>query len=205
MKTVEKTTRTVLAGVAGPVLAALVAVAAVPGGAAHAQATAGDDGEASWVHVRVDEADGSEVNLNLPIGLVDVALKARGDEIFGGEDLRIGPDGDYSVRELRAIWKELRGAGDAEFVRVRDGDERVRIFREGDRVHVHVDEGESERVRIEMPARVVDALLSAQGEELDVAAAARELGRGGEGEVVSIDDDGTRVRIWVDDSSTQGE
>mgnify|MGYP006290558205 CR=1 FL=1 len=164
---------------------------------AQQDAGAADD---SWVHVRVDEADGAEVAVNLPISLVDVALEASDHEAFDADDLRIDPDGDITVDELRRMWKELRDAGEGEFVNVRDGDERVRVYRRGDRVHVEVDEDGVEKVRVRMPAAVVDALLGAEGDRLDLPAAARELAKIGDREVVRIDDDGTRVRIWVDRS-----
>jgi len=178
------------------ILAAGFVLCAVP---IQAQQDAGATDD-SWVHVRVDEADGAEVAVNLPISLVDVALEASDHEAFDPDDIRIDPDGDITVDELRRMWKELRDAGEGEFVNVRDGDERVRVYRRGDRVHVEVDEDGVEKVRVRMPAAVVDALLGAEGDRLDLPAAARELAKIGDHEVVRIDDDGTRVRIWVDRS-----
>lgn len=182
--------------------AGFVAVMLASAGAAqaHAQAEADAAGEASWIHVRVDEADGAQVSLNLPMSLVDVALDAAGEDAFDEDDLRL--EGDVEIDDLRRMWRELRDAGDAEFVDVRDGDEHVRVFRRGDRVFVHVDEDDREKVRIEMPAAIVDALLGTEGDRLDVEAAARELARVGDREMVRIDDEGTTVRIWVDDSNT---
>ncbi len=173
----------------------------VSAGAAHAQAEADAAGEASWIHVRVDEADGAQVSLNLPMSLVDVALDAAGEKGIDESDLRFD-DGDITLEELRSMWRELRDAGDAEFVDVRDDGEHVRIYRRGDRVFVNVDEDGTEKVRVEMPAAIVDALLGTEGDRLDVEAAARELARVGDREMVRINDEGTTVRIWVDDSNT---
>ena len=99
------------------------------------------------------------------------------------------------------MWRELRDADDADFVNVRDEGEHVRIYKRGDRVHVDVDEDGERKVRVELPAAIVDALLGAEGDRLDLPAAARELARAGEQQVVRIDDEGTRVRIWVDRAS----
>ncbi|MFW6192901.1 MAG: hypothetical protein ACOC83_05405, partial [Gemmatimonadota bacterium] len=100
------------------------------------------------------------------------------------------------------VWSELRDVEDAELVNVRDGDEHVRIYKRDDRVHVQVDEDGREKVRIEVPSSIVDALLGGEGDRLDLAAAARELARFGDSEVVRIDDDeGNRIRVWVDQSS----
>lgn len=195
----RKTRKTVTSAM----LAALVTIPAAAG----AQPAPEADDTGQWVHVRVDEADGGEVALNLPISLIDVALGEAAEEGFDADDLRFGPGSDVDVDDLRRIWRELRDAGDTDFVDVRDGDERVRVYRRGDRVHVDVDEDGRETVRIRMPAHIVDALLSGEGDRLDLPAAVRELARSGEQEVVRIDDrdEGTTVRIWVDrDSSGEG-
>lgn len=179
---------------------AVTALLLVSGGAVQAQeqvaaetATGG-----SWIHVRVDEDGGEKVDINLPLSLIDVALDIGETEGFDADDLRFGPESDISVQDLRRMWKQLRDAGDAEFVNVRDGDEHVRLYRRGDRVRVDVDEGGQAKVRVDMPAAIVDALLGAEGDRLDLTAAARALAETGEQEVVRIDDEGTRVRVWVD-------
>lgn len=176
---------------------AAAALLAVPAGAVQAQ-------EASWVHVRVDEAEGDNVRVNLPISLVDVALEAAGEERLEDGHLRLGEHGDLSVEELRRMWRELRDAGDAELVEVQDGEEHVRVFRRGDRVHVQVDEDGEEKVRVEMPVEVADALLGAEGDRLDLQAAVRKLARRGEQELVRVRDTDATVRVWVDDRSGQG-
>lgn len=195
----RRTTRTA----ATAILTALLALPAATG----AQPAAEADDEGQWVHVRVDEADGAEVSLNLPISLVDVALAKAAEGRLAEDDLDLGAHGDLSVDDMRRIWRELRDAGDTDFVDVRDGEEHVRVYRRGDRVHVDVDEDGRETVRVRMPASIVDALLSSEGDSLDVPAAARELARSGEREVVRIDDreEGTSVRIWVDRDSSGGE
>lgn len=178
--------------------AATVAVVTLGASPAHAQPAPETTGETSWVHVRVDEADGARVNVNLPVSLVEVALEVAGKEAFDRDDLRLDPDGDVTLEDLRRLWGELRDVGDAEIVEVRDGDEHVRVFRRGGTVHVQVDEGGRETVRVQMPASIVDALLGTEGDELDLEAAVRELARTGNQEVVRVDDEGTSVRVWVD-------
>lgn len=180
--------------------AGIAAVMTAGAGVAHAQPAAEPAGEASWIHVRVDEADGTRVSVNLPLALVEVALESRLGKHFDPDKLRLDRR-DISLEEMRAMWRALRDAGDVDLVEVQDGDEHVRIFRRGETVHVRVDEGGRSTVRVELPASIVDALLGAEGERLDLAAAARELGRSGSQEVVRIDDEGTSVRIWVDETA----
>lgn len=181
-----------------------VAALALAGVGLQAQeaAPAADEGE--WIHVRVDEADGAQVAVNLPLSLVDVALEIGETEGLDPEELRFGPDDAVSMDQLRRIWRELRDAGDAELVSVRDGDEHVRIWREGDRVHVRAGEDGREKVRAVLPPAVVDALLGGDGDRLELSAAARELARAGDREIVRVDDGGTRVRVWVDRTAAPG-
>lgn len=181
--------------------AAVAAVLLVCAGSVQAQEATDPDAGDRWIHVRVDEADGAEVDVNLPLSLVDVALEVGQEEGFDGDDLRLDPEGDVTVEDLRRMWTELRAAGDGEFLDVRDGGERIRAYRRGDRVHVDVDEDGQETVRIRMPAAIVDALLAGEDHRLDLPAAARELARVGDSEVVRIRDGETRVRVWVDGSN----
>ena len=185
-------------------MAAIAAVMTVGAGGGYAQQAAETAGETRWIHVRVDEAEGAKVNLNLPMSLVEVALEAAGRDAFDSDKLRLDSRGDLKLEDLRRTWRELRDAGDTDLVEVRDGDEHVRVFRRGETVYVHVDEDKDKTVRIEMPASIVDALLASEGDELDFVAAARELARTANQEVVRIDGDGTSVRIWVDQTSQGG-
>lgn len=178
--------------------AVLAAALFLSAGAVQAQEAADASTEGSWIHVRVVEADGAEVDVNLPLSLVDVALEIGQEEGFDADDLELGPDADVRIEDLRRMWKELRDAGEADFVDVRDGDEHVRVYKRGDRVLVDVDEDGQQKVRIDMPAGIVDALLGAEDGRLDLPAAARELAKAGDQEMVRIDDGGTKVRIWVD-------
>ena len=53
-------------------------------------------------------------------------------------------------------------------------------------------------VNVQIPSSVVDALLSGEGEELNFRAAIEALAAEGEGELVTVNDDDDRVRVWVD-------
>lgn len=185
-------------------MVAAAALVAVPAGAVHAQ-EAGDTQEASWVHVRVDEADGAKVRVNLPISLVDVALESAGEEALADGRLRLGDESDVTVEEIRRMWRELRDAGDVELVNVQDDEEHVRVFRRGDHVFVHVDEDGEEKVRVEMPVEVADALLAGEGDRLDLKAAVRKMASRGDSELVRVRDTDATVRIWVDSRSDQAE
>ncbi len=160
----------------------------------------GDKAESGpWIHIEVREAgeDGASVNVNLPISLADVALQMV-DEKSGEHPRFRVEDTDITVEEMRELWNEVRKAGDAEFVTVKERDATVSISRKGGDVLVNVDGDDGEKVRIELPVAVVDALLSGTGEELNIAAAIEEMKDMDKGEIVRVEDGGDTVRIWID-------
>jgi hypothetical protein len=54
------------------------------------------------------------------------------------------------------------------------------------------------KVEVKVPLKVVDALLSAGKDELDIVAALRALSSYGDTELVTVKDDENTVHIWVD-------
>lgn len=191
------------------VLAAVVVTAAGLAAGPAARGAAPDAGRA-WLHVRVDEAaKNSRVRVNLPLTVVEAALKAAPDTIgkHGRIHLGHGPHGrEMTVADLREAWAQLRTAGDAELVTVEEEDgDHVTVARRGDMVQVRArDRHQGGDVRVDVPTAVVDALLSAPGEELNVKAAVAEL-RKMKGEIVSVKDERSTVRVWIDEDAAQGE
>ena len=54
-------------------------------------------------------------------------------------------------------------------------------------------------VQVRMPLVVVDALLSGEGETIDINAAIGQL-KGQRGEIVTGDGSDSQVRIWIDEN-----
>ena len=174
---------------------ALLAAGLFIAGIAHAQE------EAPWLHIRVNEAgeNGSKVSVNLPLSLVEVALDIAKTEVLHEAHFDLDHS-DITVADLRRMWGELRDAGDAEFVTVEEDDELIKISRAGSKVLIQMQDldDDTQKGRIEVPVAVVDALLSGEGEDLNIRAALDELIRTQEGEIVMIEDDETTVRIWIE-------
>lgn len=181
---------------------ALVAVMVAAGAAAgsSARGAAPDSGRHAWLHVRVEEpGKSSKVHVNLPMTVVEAALKAAPETIASHGKIHLGPTGRHmTVAELREVWKELRAAGDMDMVTVEEQDGRVTVAKRGDMVQVRVDKGE--QVRVDVPVAVVDALLATPGDELNIQAGLAEL-RKMRGEIVSVRDKDTTVRVWIDESA----
>jgi len=184
-----------------------VAVLAAPVLAAPLHSQPASSGTA-WLHVRVEEGAGKKVHVNLPLAVVEAVLEAapeaigpRGRVHLGHEGLTLGRGRHMSVADLRRAWSELKAAGDTEIVTVEDDDEAVRVARKGDLVQVRVQrQDEREGVHVDVPVALVDALLSAEGEGLDVRAGLAEL-RKLRGDVVRVHDEDATVRVWIDENA----
>ena len=155
-----------------------------------------------WIHVKASGAR-ARMDLNMPLVLVETALAMASDAVVDQGQLQLGDRYGLPVSTIRDLWLKLRGAADAEFVTVPHGSRQVRISRSDDTILVSVlNERASEAVRAEAPASVVDALLSGDGDLLDIRAALEELSTL-DGEVVRVVEPDSNIRIWIDDSPVQ--
>lgn len=182
-------------------LVAIAAVAAVAAGTWGLAAGAAGGTSDLWLHVQVDEQGerAARVRVNLPIRLVEKAVAMVPHEELAGGKIRLDQE-EITVAELRQLWAELEASPDATFVEVDEEEQRVRMSKRGGYLLVEtVDSGPGgERVDVRVPTEVVEALLSGKGDELDLGAAIRALAARGEGELVTVHDEGSRVRVWVD-------
>ncbi|HKS96330.1 MAG TPA: hypothetical protein VJV74_09380 [Terriglobia bacterium] len=163
--------------------------------------------EDRWLHVKVDDSGGDNemVRVNVPLSLAEKVLPCVHAENFDGGKVKI--QGNLNGIDLRQLVEAIRDAGDNEFVTVRDRHDDVRIAKAGGNLLIKVREKDSERhheqttVDIKVPFTVVQALLSAGKDELDVTAAIRALRAQGNTELVTVNDKTESVRIWVDSRS----
>jgi hypothetical protein len=173
-------------GLAAPILAQSGSSAAIP-----------------WVHVRVEEAArSSKVSVNLPMTVVEAALKAAPDTLTSEGRIHICPGRhSLSLADMRKIWQELKNAGDTDFVSVEEDDQTVKVARRGDLVQVRVDSRSGhEQVHVDLPVSLVDAALGAEGGTLDVKGLVRELQKR-RGDIVRVTDKDTSVRVWIDETA----
>ena len=169
---------------------------------------AAQSADAAWIHVQVIEEgeDGETVSVNLPLSLARVALQVAPDKLTEKLTSKFNEE-DIKIADLRALWAEVKRTGDAEFVSIESGEESVSVSRVGDLIKVFVeerggDDGDEagERVQVDIPIVVVDALLSGEGEELNLEAAVARLGER-RGDIVQVRDGSSRVRVWIDERS----
>ena len=154
-----------------------------------------------WIHIRVHELDegGKNVSLNLPLAFAEAAtgMLPEGAKAKGIRKLQAK---GVSLTDIRRAWTQLKASGDAEFVSVEEEGKRTTVAREGDYIRVRVVDlaSNAHRARIDLPVSAVDALFSGQGEKIDLGAAVAQL-RTERGEIVRVDDEKKRIRIWIDE------
>ncbi len=162
-----------------------------------------------WMHVVVssDSDSGTNMNLNLPLAAVTAMLALAPETIVQDGQLKLGGSTELPVTAIRDMWRELREVGDVEFVTIQHEGQDVRIAREGDTILVNVSDsdgsgGNDEAVRVEIPVPVMDALLSGDGDTLNIRAALEELSTL-RGDLVRVIESNNNTRIWIDEQPTQ--
>jgi hypothetical protein len=156
-----------------------------------------------WFHVRVTEtgADPTRVAVNVPLSLIEAALKLVPEEVHKEIDLELN-EVDFELEDLRQFWKDVRDVDDATFVTVESPTETVKIAKEGELLVARTTERSAggAQVDVRFPFAVLDALFQGTSDhELDLVAAARALAQYGDGDIVTVDDGESQVRVWVDD------
>ncbi len=85
-----------------------------------------------WFHVRVTEtgADPTHVAVNMPLSLIEAALKLVPEQVHQEIDVELN-EVDFDLEDLRQFWKDVKDVDDATFVTVESPDETVKVAKEG--------------------------------------------------------------------------
>ena len=157
-----------------------------------------------WLHVRVisNDAKGETVRVNVPLELAEKVLPAVNHDRLHDGKVKIDSAKIEDV-DLRALMDAIRTAKDGEYVTVQGNENDVRVAKESNHLLIHVvDKGKggskNSQVEIKVPMKVIDALLSAGKDELDLVAALHALGAQGDTELVSVKDRENTLKVWLD-------
>lgn len=166
-----------------------------------APSTSSEKGE-RWLHVRVicTDGKGDTVRVNVPLELAEKVLPAVNHDRLHNGKVKID-NSEINDVDLRAIMEAIRSAKDGEYVTVQGNDNDVRVAKEGNHLIVHVVDKEGSKksqVEVKVPMKVVEALLSAGKDELDLVAALHALSSQGDVELVSVKDSENTVKVWLD-------
>lgn len=150
-----------------------------------------------WIHVRVDDAEeGGHVDIQVPISMVSGLLPTLKSK-SGSGSIRF-EHSDVDLDDLRAYWAAVRDSKDGDYVTVRDKESKVRVAKRSGQLLVDVDEAAGGgHVHMKLPVGFVDAVLS-HGDTVDLQTIGRALDQVPSGEILTVDDDDSHVRIWID-------
>lgn len=166
-----------------------------------APSTSSEKGE-RWLHVRVicTDGKGDTVRVNVPLELAEKVLPAVNHDRLHNGKVKIDNSDITNDVDLRALMDAIKSAKDGEYVTVQGNDNDVRVAKEGNHLIVHVvDKGtKKSQVEVKVPMKVVEALLSAGKDELDLVAALHALSSQGDVELVSVKDSENTVKVWLD-------
>jgi hypothetical protein len=198
--------------------AALCALAACTLASAASLAQAATDTD-QWIHIRVisREAKGEVVRINVPIELAAKVLPAVNKDRLHDGKVRID-SGQLQDVDLHAILDAVRTAKDGEYVTVQSNENNVRVSKSNGMLYITVTDKEhakkpakeeaaksakaseavETKVEIKVPLKVVEALLSAGKDELDLVAALHALSAHGDTELVTVKDAENDIHIWID-------
>jgi hypothetical protein len=159
-----------------------------------------------YLHVRVqDPAQDQSVNVNVPLSLAEKVLPAINNHGLHNGKVSIH-SADMNGVDISAVLEALRTAPDNEFVTVKDKDADVRVAKSHGNIVVHVVDKKNgnQKVDVTVPFKVADALFAtAKNGQLDVASALQALSNAGDILLVTVQNSGQKVRVWVDSRNTQ--
>jgi hypothetical protein len=159
-----------------------------------------------YLHVKVEDGEkGESVNVNVPLSMAEKILPT-----INNKDLHQGhvsiDHNEINDVDIRSILEAVRNAPDNEFVTIKEkGREKVRVAKSNGNIVIHVkdEDTKDQTVDVTVPMKVVDALFAtAKDNELDIASALRALSDVGDILLVTVQDAGQKVRVWVDSRST---
>jgi hypothetical protein len=181
--------------------------------------TASSGKSEQWIHVRVEskEDHGETVRVNVPVEMATKVLPAINKNNLHDGKVRIDSMHANDV-DIRMLLDAVRSSRDGEYVTVQSTDNDVRVAKSAGYLYIHVTDksdskkaagregktgakassGRESKVEIKVPMKVVDALLSAGKDELDLVAALKALSAHGDTELVTVKDNENTVRVWVD-------
>jgi hypothetical protein len=155
-----------------------------------------------WVHVHVQDSTKEEtVKINLPISVIETMLPIIEQKKMRDGQIKIN-ESEFRVEDLRKVWNDIRDEGDMEFVSVQGRDSNVRVYIQGNYLLVQPEEKHKKsKVDIRIPLKVVDAMLFGKGNQLNLTAAVKALRDSGVKDIITVTDEDTSVRVWIDDKN----
>jgi hypothetical protein len=152
-----------------------------------------------WLNVHVQEAsDGTDVRVHLPMQTVLAMMRAIDVDEFDQGRVRL--DVDDADIDWPSLMAAMRDAPNGEFVTATSDDADVTVRKIDGMLTVDVDEkgGSHAKVRVRVPAELLDAFVVDEDNRLDIAAVIERLGDIPGHDIVQVEADDATVRVWVE-------
>ncbi len=152
----------------------------------------------SWLHVEVDQpAEERNVRVRLPLAVVETLSETLQSELFEpvADALESVHEEDSDLEKFRKLWRSLRENPGA-VVEIREGEDQALTARmDGSLVRIE-GAGDDGNLNVRIPVELGDAFFAEEPDPEVLTAAIRKLGET-DGELVSVESEEGRVRIWV--------
>ncbi|MGA2419392.1 MAG: hypothetical protein ABSG69_04870 [Candidatus Acidiferrum sp.] len=149
--------------------------------------------------VTIDKFDGEDVDFRAVLDAVRTSKDGEFVTVNGkdGEDVRVAKQGGFLVVHVTDNSGHLQRHHHLN----KDGDEKKSDDTAASKASATPSVS---HVEVRIPLSVVDALLSAGKDQLDLVAGLKALSAQGDTELVSVKDEENSVRVWVDSKNTNG-
>lgn len=152
-----------------------------------------------WLNIHVEETqEGAIVDVHLPFSLVLTAVNSVNTKEFknGMVHLRL----EDTEIDLAALLDEIKNAPDGDYVKVRDKEADVVVKKSKGSILIDVTEkrGEKAKVNVRIPAEFLSSIRFDKENRLDVKAILSALEGFETGDIVTVDADDARVRVWIE-------
>lgn len=152
-----------------------------------------------WLNVKVDATeDHAKVSVRVPMSLVTTVLDAvKTDEIQGG---KIKIDTEDVEIDWPKLLQAVKDAPDGQFVTVQSDDADVKVEKMAGmlRIDVQAKTGDKEKVKVLVPAALLDAISIDDQDRLDIKNLLTQLDSSVTGDLVRVEAPDAAVRVWID-------
>jgi len=160
---------------------------------------AGSPDAQPWLNVSVQSAeDHADISVHLPLGLILTVMEHIKVDGFDAGKIEIDTgDADIDWPALLAAVKE---GTPGKYVTVNSDEADVNISKTAKHLLINVNQKEDEKARIavKLPLELLDSVIVGENNEIDLAALLRGLKKLPAGDLVTVNSEKAKVRVWVE-------
>jgi len=152
-----------------------------------------------WLNVSVQAAENNaNINVHLPLGLILSVMEHIRVDGFDAGKIKLDT-GDADI-DWPALLEAVKGGAAGKYVTVQSDEADVNISKTAKHllIKVHQKEDEKAEVSVKLPLELLDSVSIGENNEIDLAALLRGLKKLPAGDLVTVNSEEARVRVWVE-------